>query len=57
VLAINRKQLSGAMQAKFNDDNTMNVTISVRLEEQLIPVVGMTLKRVDATAVGSVAKN
>ena len=57
VLAISRKQLSGAMQAKFNDNNNMNVTISVRLEEQLIPVVGMSLKRVDTTAVGSIAKN
>lgn len=57
VLAISRKQLSGAMQAKFNDNNSMNVTISVRLEEQLIPVVGMSLKRVDTTAVGSIAKN
>ncbi|MGH6859382.1 MAG: hypothetical protein ACRECY_03940 [Phyllobacterium sp.] len=57
VLAINRKQLSGAMQAKFNNDNSMNVTISVRLEEQLIPVVGVSLKRVDTTAVGSIAKN
>lgn len=57
VMAISRKQLTGAMQAKFNDDNSMNVTISVRLEDQLIPVVGMSLKRVDATAVGSIAKN
>ena len=57
VLAISRKQLNGAMLAKFNDDNTMNVTISVRLEEALIPVVGITLKRVDARAVGSIAKN
>jgi hypothetical protein len=45
------------MQAKFNDDNTMNVTIAVRLDEALIPVVGMTLKRVDPRAVGSIAKN
>jgi hypothetical protein len=57
ILAISRKQLSGAMQAKFNNDNSMNVTISVHLEDQLIPVVGMSLKRVDTTAVGSVAKN
>jgi hypothetical protein len=57
VLAISRKQLTGAMQAKFTGDNAMNVTISVRLEDQLIPVVGMSLKRVDHTAVGSIAKN
>jgi hypothetical protein len=57
VLSINRKQLNGAMQAKVNGDNSMNVTISVRLEDQLIPVVGMSLKRVDTTAVGSIAKD
>ncbi|MCO4316207.1 hypothetical protein M8997_003335 [Phyllobacterium sp. 21LDTY02-6] len=57
VLAISRKQLSGAMQAKMTGDNSLNVTISVRLEDQMIPVVGMSLKRVDETAVGSIAKN
>ena len=57
VLNITRKQLTGAMLAKFTGDNTLNVTISVRLEDTLIPVVGMTLKRVDNTAVSSIAKN
>lgn len=57
VFAISRRQLSGAMQAKFTSDTTMNVTISVRLEDQLVPVVGLSLKRVDATAIGSIAKN
>lgn len=57
VLNITRKQLTGAMLAKFTGDNTLNVTISVRLEDTLIPVVGMTLERVDNTAVSSIAKN
>ncbi|MGO4451723.1 hypothetical protein AB4Y96_22600 [Phyllobacterium sp. TAF24] len=57
VLNITRKQLTGAMLAKFTGDNQLNVTISVRLEDTLIPVVGMTLKRVDNTAVGSIVKN
>ncbi len=47
VLAINRQQLNGVMQARIADANTMNVTISVRVEKQLVPVIGMSLKRVD----------
>jgi hypothetical protein len=54
VLAINRKQLRGVMQARMADDNTMNVTVSVRVDKQLVPVIGMSLKRVDTTAVGSI---
>lgn len=54
VLAINRKQLKGVMQARISNDNTMSVTVSVRVEEDLVPVIGMSLKRVDATAVGSI---
>jgi hypothetical protein len=56
VLAINRNQLKGVMQARVSKDNTMNVTVSVRVEKDLVPVIGMTLKRVDATAVGSIAE-
>jgi hypothetical protein len=54
VLAINRNQLKGVMQARVSHDNTMNVTVSVRVEKELVPVIGMSLKRVDATAVGSI---
>jgi len=45
VLTINRKQLKGAMLANLPDPNTMNVTVSVRVEEELVPVIGMSLKR------------
>jgi len=55
VLSINRKQLNGVMQARIADPNTMNVTVSVRVEEQFVPVIGMSLKRVDADAVGAIA--
>jgi hypothetical protein len=55
VLAINRNQLKGVMQARVSNNNTMNVTVSVRVEKELVPVIGMSLKRVDATAVGSIA--
>jgi hypothetical protein len=55
VFAINRNQLRGIMQARLPDDNTMNVTISVRVDDDMVPVIGMSLKRVDDTAVGAIA--
>ncbi|MBC2886665.1 hypothetical protein H7Q97_14830 [Ochrobactrum sp. CM-21-5] len=57
VFGLNRKQLNGAMLARVSDSNTMNVTVSVRVEKELVPVIGMSLKRVDNIAVGSIAKN
>jgi hypothetical protein len=33
----------------------MNVTISVRVDDDMVPVIGMSLKRVDDTAVGAIA--
>ena len=33
----------------------MNVTVSVRVAQDLVPVIGMSLKRVDGTAVGAIA--
>ena len=56
VFSLNRNQLKGVMQARIPDDQTMNVTISVRVEDQLVPVIGMSLKRVDGTAVGTIAR-
>jgi hypothetical protein len=55
VFAINRKQLNGVMQARLPGDGSMIVTVSVRVEKQMIPVIGMSLKRLDVTEVGSIA--
>ena len=57
VFTINRNQLRGVMQARIPDDNSMTVTIAVRVDQQLVPVIGMSLKRVDAIEVGSIAPN
>ncbi len=57
TLALNRKQLNGAMLAKMNGNDSMNVTISVRVDKEMVPVIGMTLNRVDNSATGSVAQN
>jgi hypothetical protein len=57
VFGINRKQLNGVMQARIPDDDSMIVTVSVRVNEQMVPVIGMSLKRVDVTEVGSISAN
>ncbi|MDR6758359.1 hypothetical protein J2Y48_003658 [Mycoplana sp. BE70] len=55
VVAINRQKLNGALIARLQDDNTMNITISVKVEDKMIPVIGMSLnRRVDTMAVGSI---
>jgi hypothetical protein len=45
VVGINRKKLDGAMVAHLPEPNTLNVTISVKVRNQLVPVIGMTLSR------------
>lgn len=55
VFSINRKQLNGAMLARLPNDDTMNVTVSVRVNRKLVPVIGMRLKRIDGSSTGSVA--
>lgn len=45
VFSLNRKKLKGAMLARLSNENTMNVTVSVRVNKKLVPVVGMKLRR------------
>ncbi|TCR84005.1 hypothetical protein [Rhizobium sp. BK376] len=56
VIGLNRQKLNGAMIARVQDNKSMNITISVKVEEQMIPVIGLTLTRqnVDEMAVGSI---
>jgi hypothetical protein len=55
VVGINRQKLNGAMIARLQGKNTMTVTISVKVEDQMIPVIGMSLNRqTDEIAVGSI---
>jgi len=57
VMSLIRNQLKGAMLAKLAGENNMTVTISVKVEKQMVPVIGINLKRVDGSAVGSVARS
>ncbi|HEV7437806.1 hypothetical protein [Rhizobium halophilum] len=55
VVGINRAQLNGAMVASLRGNNVMNITISVKVEEQMVPVIGLTLDRdLDSIAVGAI---
>jgi hypothetical protein len=60
VVDVKRKDLNGVMIARLNGDNKLNITVSVRVEKQLIPVIGVSLDRVgtasDATVTGSVQR-
>ena len=54
TFSLNRKQLNGAMLARLSSDNDLNVTISVRVDKDMVPVIGMSLKRIDGVATGSI---
>lgn len=57
VVGINRAKLDGAMVARMQNDTAMNITISVKVADQMIPVIGLKLNRqANAMAVGA-AKN
>ncbi|MCG6859248.1 MAG: hypothetical protein LJE67_14410 [Salaquimonas sp.] len=47
VANIRRKDLNGVMVARHTDDDKLNITISVRVNRRLIPVIGMLLDRRD----------
>lgn len=53
ALTLNRKQLNGAMLARLADDNKLNVTVSVRVGGELVPVIGMSLDRTGSVHAGS----
>jgi hypothetical protein len=55
IFALNRNALNGAMQARLAGPDTMHVTVSVRVDNTMVPVIGVNLKRVDGQSVGSTA--
>ena len=55
TVGMEREELSGAMVARVKPDGRLAVTVSVRVGEELVPVIGLDLsRRVDATATGSI---
>ncbi len=56
IVDIVRKNLKGIMVVNLEDKNQLKATISVRHNKQLIPVIGMNLKRIDTGTVTSSIK-
>jgi hypothetical protein len=54
IFSLIRDQLKGAMSARVTDRNKMNVTISVNVEKQMVPVIAMNLKRMDEKSTASI---
>ncbi len=55
VVGINRQKLNGAMIARLENDNKLAITISVKVGEKMVPVIGVALDRnLDDIAVGSI---
>ena len=53
ALTLNRKDLRGAMLARLTDENTLDITVSVHVGSELLPVIGMSLDRQGSVRVGS----
>lgn len=45
VVGLDRKQLKGAMIARLDGRDTLNISVSVRVAGELVPVIGMSLSR------------
>lgn len=55
VMGINRASLNGALVARVENDDAMNITISVKVGNDMVPVIGLSLGRaVDNVKVGSI---
>ena len=55
TVGMEREQLRGAMVARVKPDGKLGVTVSVRVADELVPVVALDLERsVDGVATGSV---
>ncbi|MCF6321875.1 MAG: hypothetical protein L3J32_08930 [Rhizobiaceae bacterium] len=49
VVGIKRQKLNATMVARLKNNQKLNVTISVHVQNQLIPVIGMSLDRITRT--------
>ncbi|WP_279479819.1 hypothetical protein [Aureimonas sp. SK2] len=55
VVGLDRKQLKGAMVARLQEKDKLSITISVQVAGELVPVIGMTLKRDETVKRASLA--
>lgn len=55
TFSISRNQLNGAMSARMPNKDSMNVSVSVRVDSQMVRVIAMDLKRTSEAPVATVA--
>ncbi|MFP1633281.1 hypothetical protein ACLB6G_16235 [Zhengella sp. ZM62] len=56
VLSLVRNKLRGAMLARLSGKDAMNVTVSVKVDKEMVPVIGISLKRTDTATTGSIKR-
>ncbi|OXS99252.1 hypothetical protein B7H23_13795 [Notoacmeibacter marinus] len=54
IFTLKRNELNGAMLARVTDGDKMTITISVRVGDGMVPVIGLGLNRIDAVTTSSV---
>ncbi|MEL6920530.1 MAG: hypothetical protein AAFO77_05820 [Pseudomonadota bacterium] len=54
VMRLKRKALEGAMLVRLASPNKLNVTISVDVNGEMVPVIGMSMDRIDSSTVSSI---
>ncbi|UXM94004.1 hypothetical protein N5853_07685 [Bartonella sp. HY329] len=57
VFGLVRENINGTMTAHLADNDTMNITLSVKVSEDMVPVVGVKLKRNGKNTVQNTAQN
>lgn len=50
VVGIKRKKLNATMVARLDQNQKLNVTVSVKVQGQLVPVIGMSLDKTTRTS-------
>jgi len=56
TLELNRDKLNGNMTARLEGDNLLHITLAVKIDEDIIPVIGLNLNRIAPEATTIAAK-
>jgi len=57
IFDLNRQQFNGNMTARLADRNLMNITLAIRIEKAVIPIIDMKLTRTGPPPISNLAKN
>lgn len=57
ILELSREKLNGNMEAKLEGDNLLRITLAVKIDEDVIPVIGMNLNRTQPAVTTAAVKD